>query len=69
MPALGQYPRQRHLRRGGPGPARDLAYPLNDGQVGAQRVVLEARQPAPEVVPWQVVGRGEPPGEETPSQR
>jgi len=67
--ALGQHPRQRHLRRGDPSPPGDLPHRADDGQAGAQRVLLEARQPTPEVILGQVVEGGEPPGEEAPSQR
>jgi len=43
--ALGQRLRQRHLSQGGPGPPGDLPHRAGDGEVGAQRVLLEARSP------------------------
>jgi hypothetical protein len=43
---------------GWPGPARRSPDPAHDGQVGAQRVLLEARHRAPGVVFRWVVERG-----------
>jgi hypothetical protein len=63
----GRYPRECHLHRGGCDLLGDLPHAADDGQVGAQRVLLEAWQPASEVVFGQVVERGEPSGEEAAS--
>src|SRR5580704_6162049 len=69
VPSLGEHTGQRDLRRGGPGLRRDLLYPPDDRQVGPQRVLLEARQPAAEVVLGQVVEGREPAGEEAAAER
>ncbi len=67
--ALGQQPGQCHLRRRGPGVACDALHDLDDGEVGLQGPVGEARIALAEIVVVEHVQRPDGPGQEAAAQR